>query len=241
MEQFLATCALSNNVALSETQIEKLSKYAEMIHNDNQLYNLTGLKTVQDIIEVLIIKSLCPVRGLSVPRGTRFVDVGTGSGIPGIVLAIMFPEIKGVLVDSNYKKTDFIKKVCSTLDIKNIEVRGGRIEDFGKDKTLRASFDWGFTRAFGPLYYSIEFVVPLLKKEGLLYVYSNIDSGNLSEDMICHVENTGAAVLPRAKHARFGLLEEGVLIQKIRTTPGMYPRRFPIVKRASSLVQEERV
>ena len=217
----------------------KLAAYANMIHTDNQSYNLTGLKTAEDIASVLVVNSALPVKSLDVPRGTRYADIGTGSGIPGIVIAALFPHMEAVLIDANSKKTEFLKKVCAELGLSNVTVLYGRIEELGRDKALRGTFDWSFTRAFGPLYYSIEFALPLLKVGGTLYVYSNLRAERLSGDMKQHVKNLGGILLPAADHSSYGLVEEGILIKKTVQTSGGYPRRFPIVKRESAKVAEE--
>jgi 16S rRNA (guanine527-N7)-methyltransferase len=239
VEQLLRTRFIEAGLNTTDEIIAKLVVYAQMIHTDNQSYNLTGLKSAEDILNVLIVNSALPVKNLRVPRGTRFVDIGTGSGIPGIIIATLYPEVEAVLIDANSKKTEFLKKVCSVLGLDNVKIVYGRIEELGRDKELRASFDWSFTRAFGPLYYSIEFALPLLKKEGALYVYSNLLTEKISADMKQHIKNLGGKLLPVPEHSACGLIDEGILIRKTALTSGGYPRRFPIVKRESAKVAEE--
>ena len=239
MEHLIQEKLRQSGFEISGETASKLAAYANMIHTDNQSYNLTGLKTVEDIAEVLIVNSALPVKRFDVPRGTRYADIGTGSGIPGIIIATLFPHMEAVLIDANSKKTEFLKKVCVQLGLDNVTVLYGRIEELGRDKKLRGAFDWSFTRAFGPLYYSIEFAMPLLKTGGSLYVYSNLHTERLSADMNQHIKNLGGTLLPAADHSACGLVDEGILIKKTSQTSGGYPRRFPIVKREAAKVAEE--
>ena len=219
---------------------DKLSLFAKMIYDANEKFNLTGLKTVDDIKTTLIDKSFEPLRGFSVPRGTRFVDIGTGSGIPGVVIGVMFPDFHGVLIEANGKKVEFISGVIKELDLKNIEVRLGRAEDIGHDKKLRGSFDWCFTRAFGPIYYSIEFGMPMLKNGGHLYIYSALTNSELSDGIVSHISKLGGDLVPHENHSELKIGNEGLLMKKNRDGGEGYPRRFPIVKREASKISETR-
>ncbi|MGL4369872.1 MAG: 16S rRNA (guanine(527)-N(7))-methyltransferase RsmG [Spirochaetota bacterium] len=238
MEQIIKEWARGAGFPLTEDMADKLNGYARLIQSENELYNLTGLKTVDDIMRTLIIKSIDPVRNMTVPRGTSFIDIGTGAGIPGIVLSICFPGFHGTLVDANGKKTDFIKKAATELGIDALTVINARAEDVGQEKKFRESFDWSFTRAFGPIYYSFEFALPVLKDKGMLYIFSNLEMNNLSGEMIAHIRKLGGMPYDKTKHSSFGIGEEGLLVLKDRKTSALYPRRFPIIKRDSEKVSE---
>jgi 16S rRNA (guanine527-N7)-methyltransferase len=236
VEQLFKDYLSASGRTAGEDVLRRFAVYASMIHHDNALYNLTGLKTEEDIAHTLVLGSALPVWDLVVPRGTRYVDVGTGSGIPGVVLAVMFPQLSGVLIDSNRKKMEFIRRVAAELGLENLTVLDGRAEDFGKKSEMRNAFDWSFTRAFGPLYYSIEFCLPMLKKGGHLYVYSTLKADTLSDPMKKHVSSLGGVLLGSDVHKSFGIVSDGVLIEKTGSTPGLYPRKFPVVKREAAIV-----
>ena len=238
MEQILKQWAAESGFALTADMADKLIRYAMRIHTENELYNLTGLKTAEDVLKTLIMKSIEPVVSFNVPRGTTFMDIGTGSGIPGVVLLICFPHMLGTLVDANGKKTEFIKKTAEELGLSNVTVINARAEDVGQEDTLRNKFDWVFTRAFGPIYYSFEFALPVLKNNGKLYIYSNLEMEMLSPGMLAHIKVLGGAAVGKGGHSVYGINEEGLLVVKERKTPPMYPRRFPIVKRESQKVPE---
>jgi 16S rRNA (guanine527-N7)-methyltransferase len=219
--------------------IEKLSVYSEMIYSENKKYNLTGFKSVKDIDENLIVKSIFPVKDLSVPRGTSGVDVGTGSGIPGIVLSVFFQEVNFTLIDANKKKTDFLEMVKSRLKLENVTIFNERIEDVAGSAEYREKYDFCITRAFGPLYYSFEFGLPLLKKEAFLYIYSHLKAEELSVQLKEHIVNLGGSLKESSeKRAFLGIKDEGLLVVKKESSPEKYPRRFPVVKRESAKCPE---
>jgi 16S rRNA (guanine527-N7)-methyltransferase len=238
VEHGMKNILIGNDIELPSDKIELLDAYSRLLFEENDKHNVTGLKSLLDVQEVLILKSIEPVKDLIVPRGTRFADVGTGPGIPGIVIAICFTNFEGTLFDSNNKKTDFIAETIQKLGITNIKVCNGRIEDIGHDIEYREKFDWCFTRAFGPLVHSIEFGLPLLKTDGLLYIYSNLQAGILTKDIFSFITKNGGNELSFNEFSRYGLKEKGLLIKKIIKSNDLFPRRFPVVKREAARIKE---
>jgi 16S rRNA (guanine527-N7)-methyltransferase len=217
---------------------DSLVRYSHLLFFENKKYNLTGLKSVRDIWTTLVIKSLEPLLDLNVPRGTRFIDFGSGSGIPGIVISICFPEFLGVLVDANNKKTDFMKMIVRELNLQNVEIYNSRIEELIREKGFKEKFDLCFTRAFGPLYYSIELGLPMLSKEGLLYIYSNLSSDDLSGDISQHILKLGGGVIGNSNHSEYGFGVNGLLFKKVRNSTEDFPRRFSVIKREAAKISE---
>ena len=116
-----------HGLILDSNKEEKLITYAGLIYETNKKFNLTGFKTIKDIIINLIIGSLDPLFSLNVPRGTLFADIGTGAGIPGVPLAIFNDNWRGVCIDSNRKKISFVKSVIKECGIDNLEAYNGRL------------------------------------------------------------------------------------------------------------------
>lgn len=214
---------------------DKMISYARMIFETNQKFNLSGHKNFEEIKEDLIDKTLFDLNPESVPRGTSFVDIGTGSGIPGMIIAIGNPFVQGTLIDSNSKKIAFINDLIEKLGISNVRAVCARAEDFCKEHQGR--FDYSFTRAFGPLYYSIEFSMPVLKVGGALHVFSRKCAGDLSADMIQHLKDCGG-VCCDDKQNMFNDKKRGICLVKAFQTPAKYPRRFPVIKREASRITE---
>ncbi|MEJ5361477.1 MAG: 16S rRNA (guanine(527)-N(7))-methyltransferase RsmG [Spirochaetota bacterium] len=163
----------SNTVIMPEEINRKLQEYARLIHEYNKTTNITGLKDINSIYKELIIGSITPLMHMNVPRGTTFIDIGTGAGIPGIPLVLYFGgNMKGVLVDSNNKKIKFLLNTIEALGITDIVgVIQGRVEEIAKEKAYRDNFDFAVTRAFAHPMMALEYGLPFVKKGGWLYIY----------------------------------------------------------------------
>lgn len=123
----IAEGAKALGVVLTEDQVAMLHRYLDLLEKWNAAYNLTAVRG-RDAMEVEhILDSLAVVPYL--PATGTVVDVGTGAGLPGIVLAISRPSLSCMLVDSNGKKTRFLLQAVHALGLGNVEVRQARIEE----------------------------------------------------------------------------------------------------------------
>lgn len=128
---------------------QKLSAYLALLAKWNKTYNLTAIRDPQDMVTHHLLDSLAimPVLQKSTPAGRQFAlaDIGSGGGLPGMVLAIVQPEWSVVLVESVEKKSAFQRQVKIELGLVNVSIHCGRVEDF-KEK-----FDAAISRAFASL------------------------------------------------------------------------------------------
>ena len=134
-------------ISLSQKQLEQLISYLDLIQLWSSKFNLTAIRSTQLIIRHHFIDSLAiapftnPVNPL--------VDIGSGPGFPGIPLKIIFPDKKITLVDSQRKKTTFMREAVRELDLKGIEVLETRIEHLKPPRD--SQFNEAVARAFGSL------------------------------------------------------------------------------------------
>lgn len=112
-------------VALSDEQVATLHRYLDLLEKWNGAYNLTAVRGRAAMEVEHILDSLAIVRHVTTGP---VLDVGTGAGLPGMVLAIARPELACILVDSNGKKTRFLKQAAHELALGNVEVHHSRIE-----------------------------------------------------------------------------------------------------------------
>ena len=237
-EKIINLKSIISHIDNFETKVELLVNYAHAIFETNKKFNLTGYKTVEDVISGLIIDSIVPMKSLNVPRGTSFIDIGTGSGVPGVVLGILYPHITGVLVDSTAKKIDFINETCCKLEINNIKAVSIRAEEFSSKQENKKRFGFCVTKAFGPLYYSAEFAGPVLKEGGFLYIYSHLQNKILSAQLKGHFSALGFNDAANEKRDKYCVADCGLMWIKERETPAKYPRRFTIIKKEAEKVPE---
>lgn len=118
--------------------------YLKLLNKWNKAYNLTAIRDKESMMTHHIFESLAVLPFLN---GEHCLDVGTGAGLPGLILAIAQPQRQWTLVDSNIKKTRFVNQVKLELELDNVEIHHGRIEDFSPD----ASYNTVISRAFTAL------------------------------------------------------------------------------------------
>ena len=126
----LAPYLKSEGISLSEEITEKLERFSVLLHEWNQIHNLTGAKTI-DAIYVNIIDSLYPLTFIEKPK--TLLDVGTGAGFPGLVLAIALPETEVILSEPLKKRVSFLKYAAIDLELKNVKVEAKRVEKVEHD------------------------------------------------------------------------------------------------------------
>ena len=217
--------------SLTTETIDKMLLLAKLIHETNMKFNLTGLKTKAEILSELILKSIDPLCDITVPRGTSFVDLGTGSGVPGIPLCLFFGGLTGILLDANQKKTEFIKSALEELGLGTGRVLCGRAEEIAHLREHREHYDWCFARAFGKLYITLELGAPFVKPGGHFFIYSTQSPEALHRETLAHSSRLGLDIMSHGAMKQIGLSGEGLCFTKASATPEKYPRKYPTIKR----------
>jgi 16S rRNA (guanine527-N7)-methyltransferase len=129
----------SEKIIVESETIVKLELFASLLHEWNQIHNLTGARTI-DAIYVNIVDSLFPLTFMEIPK--TLLDVGTGAGFPGLVLAIALPTTEVVLAEPLKKRVSFLKYAAIDLELPNVKVQAKRVE-----KVEHEAFDLISSRA----------------------------------------------------------------------------------------------
>lgn len=145
LRQQLLAGAERLGLSLSEQQLSQLLAYLQLFAKWNAAYNLSAVRKIEDMVSRHLLDSLSIVPFLE--GGERWLDVGSGGGLPGIPLAILFPEKDLTLLDSNGKKTRFLFQVKTELQLERVKVVQSRVEEFQPE----SPFDVVFSRAFASL------------------------------------------------------------------------------------------
>lgn len=168
LDQLLA----KTDLEVSPQQRDQLVGYVMLLDKWNKAYNLTSVRDPMDMLVKHILDSVIVSTYL---EGERFIDVGTGPGLPGIPLAIMHPNKSFVLLDSLGKRIRFIKQVIHELKISNVTPVQSRVEEFDPGE----GFDGVLSRAFASMRDMVEWCHHLPKPETGLFLALK---GQYSED-----------------------------------------------------------
>ncbi|VAW87861.1 16S rRNA (guanine(527)-N(7))-methyltransferase [hydrothermal vent metagenome] len=150
-------------LSITTEQQQKMLDYLGLLEKWNKAYNLTAVRDPLQMVTRHLLDSLTVVPYI---RGTRILDVGAGPGLPGIPLAILFPEIQFVLLDSSSKKTRFMTQAIGALAIGNVEVHNGRVEAYLVGAESEVLFDQIASRAFAEISLMVTLTKHLLSPEG---------------------------------------------------------------------------
>ena len=216
------------NIHLSEKQLNDLDTYYQLLVAENKKYNLTAITEEKDVYLKHFYDSLTIVKGINL-NDQYLCDVGTGAGFPGMVLKIVFPNLKIDLLDATYKKCTFLKMVIEKLALQDINVINARCEEYAK--TNREKYDLVTSRAVAPLKHLLEYMIPLLKINGtFISLKSNI------KEELNNIENYYQKLkLTDEKIIEFKLPIENsnrtiYMVNKKEITPLIYPRTYSQIK-----------
>ena len=177
-----------------ENVAKKMYRFMQLVLERNELINLTTITETDEFIERHLLDSVVCYGWAEIEKANLIVDVGTGSGIPGIPLALCYPDKKFLLIDSLGKRIDFINEVIDDLQITNVQAIHARAEDAGKDATIRESFDLCVSRAVAPLNVLLEYCLPLIKPQGAFYAYKTVKAKSEIEDSELALRLLGASL-----------------------------------------------
>ncbi len=219
----------------SDHQVNLVLRYRDLLHDRNQRVNLTAVRDFEGIERRLILESLRLVPVIQERAGNgRIMDLGSGGGIPGIVLAIAFPDYEFTLIDATGKKVRFQQEVADELQLSNIRAVQGRAEELAHDIDWRNNFDVVSARAVTSLSALMELGLPFVSMKGWLVLPKGVEiedelqiarkaAGRLGGTIVSHdiLPDAGSDVDTRL-----------VLVRKDQATPSQYPRRAGLPARS---------
>lgn len=227
MKEYLIKGIEKIGLEYDEKRVSELLKYLDMLVEYNSHTNLTAVREKDEIIDKHFLDSLL-VQKYITKNMKKAIDIGTGAGFPGMVLAIYNKDIKFTLMDSIGKKTKFLELVKEELGLTNVEVVNCRAEEFADDET-KESYDLGLCRGVSKLSTILEYIIPFLKVEGKFLCQKMVGTGEeeeanhalevLNSEIICEYKE----YLPYSEEERL-IID----IKKIGKNDKKYPRRVGI-------------
>ena len=219
-------------LGLDPVKADALTVYGERLLSKNQVMNLTAITQPLEVarLHMLDCAALAAHWDLT---GKTLIDVGTGAGFPGLVLAILCPGCQVTLLDPLEKRLGFIQEVVNELGLFNVALLHLRGEDAGREAGLRQSFDFATARAVAGLTVLCELCLPLVKVGGTFLAMKSVDSD---------AEVLAAKALLGQLGGRLAQPWDYVIpgtevvhrvwpIVKAAPTPGAFPRRWSKIKK----------
>lgn len=160
-------------IQLTEEQLTKLDKFYQLLIEWNEKINLTRITEKQEVYLKHFYDSLTIAKVVDLKEKTTLCDVGTGAGFPGIVLKIVYPNLKITLVDSLLKRVNYLNTIIKELELEDIYAVHSRGEDF------RQTFDIVTARAVANIEKLLNFTMHLVNKEGMFIAMK----GNIEEEL----------------------------------------------------------
>ena len=214
------------------THLDTFAQLLDLLQEGNSRFNLTAIKSEQDIVLKHFVDSLSCLRGGMLEGGGQdgelhVLDLGTGAGFPALPLAIVRPDLHMVPADATRKKIEFVTATVHALALSNVRPVVGRAETLGHDPAHRGQYDRVVVRAVAALPVLTELALPLLKVGGLLVAQKGsllddeLDSGRRVAGILGGVlEDIQTFDLPLSGDPR-----TLVCVRKVAPTPDRYPRR----------------
>lgn len=210
-------------IILTKEKLDQLEKFYNLLTDWNSKMNLTRITEKEDVYLKHFYDSLTLVKVIDLTKNLTLCDVGSGAGFPGIVLKIVFPNLKITLIDSLQKRVNYLNEIIKELNLKEIEAIHTRAEDYAKNH--REEYDIVTARAVANLKNLSEICIPIVKENG----YFISMKGNVEEELIeanpmietlsSKIEQIEEFFLPIENSSR-ALIK----IKKIKKTSIKYPR-----------------
>ncbi|KAL9282966.1 putative 16S rRNA (guanine(527)-N(7))-methyltransferase [Arabidopsis thaliana] len=220
---------------LSSSQQDQIHLYVDTLLQWNQKMNLTATKEADEVMERHIedslailppIKTCYNLHSSDLFDHINLIDVGSGAGLPGLVLAIACPDWRVTLLESINKRCVFLEHVVNVTGLTNVTIVRGRAESCGHDVMYREKFDVAIARAVAEMRVLAEYCLPLVRIGGLFVAAKGHDPKEEVQNAENAVRLLGGSILqisPVDSHSPYGQ-RTTVVCRKDHSTPQKYPR-----------------
>jgi 16S rRNA (guanine527-N7)-methyltransferase len=211
---------------ISPSQSASLLSYLEQLDVTNRSFNLTRIPR-EDYVKLHLLDSLTALTCLPTGEKLSIIDIGTGAGFPGVPLAALLPGASVTLLDSTAKKVRFAADTAAACGISNCLGLHARAEVIAHDPRHRQRYDVVTSRAVAAFSTLIELMLPLVKVGGQVIALKGARADEELSGSESLVRELGGALAETRVVALPGtdIQRQLILVEKIRATPGKYPRR----------------
>jgi 16S rRNA (guanine527-N7)-methyltransferase len=221
-----------NGIQAAPDLAEKLNIYLLLLKEWNSRMDLTSVAEDDETVDRHFIDSLTVLKTGMLPETGSLIDVGTGAGFPGLVIAMARPELQVTLLDAQQKRLTFLQAVCEATGIVNTKLVHARAEDGARKKDLREQFDIAVARAVAPVDILSEYLLPYVRTGGYALCWKGpalkdeLESGRRAVHLL-----GGRLEMPVRCPVEGRDWEHMILpIRKEQSTPKQYPRKAGMPK-----------
>ena len=237
-EEFINTLmeeCKKQNIELDENKAKALKEYKDLLVEWNEKMNLTAITEDYEVIIKHFVDCLECTHLITDEK--KIIDVGTGAGFPGMVLAIYYPQIEFTLLDGLNKRLIFLEEVINKLELKNVKIVHARAEEAARNEDFFESFDAVVSRAVANLPVLLEYTSPYVKVNGKCIV---MKGDNVQEELELAKNAMNILKLKNVKEKEYKYSykidnEEYnrtiLYIEKMGNTPNKYPRNYGQIKK----------
>lgn len=206
-----------------------VKSFTKLLQRENELHNLVSRKTGPEELQRHIEDSLKLLDFVTLLPGTKLVDIGSGAGFPGLILAMARPEVDVTLVESDQKKSQFLNLAREELGLNRVHVVCRRVEEVGHDPACRESFDFCTSRAVAAMNIMLEYGLPLIKVNGRLLLWKGRNYKSELEEAQNALLTLGGTVEDIVHYTLMEKLDRVIIsLTKTSSTPQKYPRRVGV-------------
>lgn len=223
----LKLAAEEYGIVLTDLQLEQFDKYFMLLIEWNKKINLTAITEEKEVAIKHMIDSISCWDDKRFSSDSSVIDVGTGAGFPGIPLKIYRPSIKLTLLDSLNKRIKFLSLVTEEIGLDNVECIHARAEEGARNRLLRESFDIAVSRAVARLPVLAEYCIPFVKKGGTFAALKGMRFSEEADEAKNALKVLGGSEA-ECVEVKLPYIEDKravIYIEKIRSTPKVYPRK----------------
>ncbi len=230
-KDYMKAISMAEGMELTDLQLEKLDRYAELLVEWNEKINLTAITEPDEIAVKHFLDSLLLLKSVEVSEGGQIIDVGTGAGFPSLPCALVRSDLKLTLLDSLNKRIIFLEEVTRELGREAACIHA-RAEEGGRNPALREKFDLATARAVASMRELSEYCLPFVKVGGIFAALKGYEIEEELNEAKAAIRLLGGEIQEVQKK----ILPDGsrrgiVLIQKISQTSTKYPRPSAKIKK----------